>query len=220
MKYVLLLFFIIISTIQCTSTEHVVEELDDDLEVKSKSGDKAIGLNDDGQAVIQEESSAAEELKMQQLINDELEADLEQVHHEVKRCRQDLADPRLGGDGDYKQMTEIDGIKEKTELKEKFGLDDGDNLKFVKRELYAERLKNERKYEKSVRKLVKMLKTQNEKCQIQMRTARTKAGLPAERYKAEGYFDDNGTWVETRKAEKTIDDAFEIKAKATKTDSN
>lgn len=202
---------------QCTTTPDVVEKVDDKLDVKSETGSQKIGVNDDGQAIIQEETGAAEELKMQQLINDELRADLAQEQHEVKRCRQDLSDPRLGGDGEYKDITESDELKEATALNEKFGLDSEEkDLKFVKRELYVERLKNERKYEASMRKVIKLLKTQKEKCHNDMRVARTKAGLPAERYKADGYFDQSGNWVETRKAEQTIDDAFEIKALVSK----
>ncbi len=42
-------------------------------------------------------------------------------------------------------------------------------------------------------------------CDREMRQVRVKHGLPAQRYKAEGYFKSDGTWVETRPAEVTLD---------------
>ena len=57
--------------------------------------------------------------------------------------------------------------------------------------------------------MVKVVKKNSVKCDRTMAAVRVKHGLPAKRYKGEGHFDDNGKWIQTKKHERTLDDAFE-----------
>ena len=46
-----------------------------------------------------------------------------------------------------------------------------------------------------------------------LKTTRLEHGLPSERIRAEGYFTTDGTWIQIKLGEQTLDDAFEIMAK-------
>ncbi len=58
-----------------------------------------------------------------------------------------------------------------------------------------------------------MVATNYTECNRKLRAARVKAGLRLSDYKAKGRYRSDGTWVEERKAERTLDDAFEIRGK-------
>lgn len=205
---------LLVFSTSCTTTEGTVEEIDTGLEQKGKVGDSKIGVNDDGQAIIQTETAADDELRLQQWNNQRKEDDVNSEYLALKQCREDRADPRLGGSGDVDPIPAVDNMKTPNEIKEVIGIDSKDNsLKVVKKEIYVKRLNQERKYNTSLVKMNKTLKRYKEDCERKMRQARVKAGLPAYRYKAEGYYTGDGTWVQTRKGEKTLDDAFEIRAK-------
>jgi hypothetical protein len=199
----------------CTSSDEV-KEIDTKLDVKNRSEGREIGINDDDEAIIQEKTDADDELRALEMGNMRLFDNLQTDYNELKRCREDLADPRLGGNGEVTDIPEIDKMKNLAEVKEEFGLDDEGKLKVVKRQKFSETLAQEQKYQKSLKSMQGIVSKYRVECERKMRVARTAKGLPAQRYTAQGYFDGSGAWVETRKAELTLDDAFEIKAKSTK----
>jgi len=210
------LFFltcISILAFSCSSSDKKVYEIDTSLDQKGAVDGKRIGLNDDGEAIIQEEIDADDELRQQQWANNRVYENLENDHHDLNRCRTDLSDPRLSGSGEVQRIPEIDSMKSIDSIKEDFGLNEGGELKVVRKEYYLDRLKKERKYEVSLRKTQKIVKRHLAECERKMGYARAKQGLPSRRYTAKGYFDQTGTWIQVRKAELTLDDAFEIKAK-------
>ncbi len=197
----------------CSSSEEV-KEVDTKLEKKGMVDGKEIGINDDDEAIIQENTNADDELRSLQWANSRLLEQLETDHHELKRCRSDLSDPRLGGSGNVRDLPEIDGMKPVTEVKEEFGKDEAGNLKVVKRESFQKRVTAEKRYQDTLKSMQKTVEKHRVECDREMRQVRVKHGLPAQRYKAEGYFKSDGTWVETRPAEVTLDDAFAIKGRA------
>ncbi len=194
----------------CTHNPHEVKSIDTSLEKTQQTEDGSIGVDKDGDAVIQSKKSAKDELSKQEWVNSRLSDDLENEHHSLKTCRNDLADPRLGGNGRPREIPEIDNMKETAEVREKFGLAEDGSLKVIKREYFLDRLKRERKYEKSLRTMIKMVKKHTEECKMVLGQSRVKAGLPSNKYMAKGHYDSKGRWIETRKAEKSLDDAFEI----------
>lgn len=197
----------------CTTEDKTVKEVDTKLEKKGAVGGKTIGLNDDKEAIIQEETAVDDEMRRQEWVNNKLEEELNAEHLELQRCRDDLADPRLGGSGEVAEIPEVDNIKNPNEVKEELGITADGNLKMVKKEFLVDKIKSEKKYETSLTNLVKTVKKHNTQCGQKMARARVTAGLPAQRYKAEGTYDSKGNWTQTRKAEITLDDAFEIRAK-------
>jgi hypothetical protein len=95
-----------------------------------------------------------------------------------------------------------------------------DQIKVKKEMNFTEELKSERAHEESIRSMQRLVSAQTEECEHELGIARVKAGLPEKRYTAEGYFTEDGTWVETRKGEQSLGDAFEIQAKARRTETN
>jgi hypothetical protein len=170
-----------------------------------------VGLNDKNQVLVQEESFATDELLVQQNVNERLQSDYEHEAYVLKQCRADISDPRLGGNGDLPEYKEIDSFKDIVQIKEEMGLVDGE-IKIVKKSFFDEQYKAEKKLTTTLRKMISATKDSKERCERKMEIARRGAGLPGKRFKAQGYFTSNGTWVETRKGENSLDDAFEIGA--------
>jgi hypothetical protein len=193
-----------------TPNQHQVEEVETEIEAKESIGSSQIGLNDEGEVIIQRKTSAGYELESQQFINAALRDDLERFHGTLTQCRRELADPRLGGNGSQIKMPDAQGLKTDVDLREEFGITDAGDLRFVKREFYLERLKAERNYGEAIKRTLALLKQHNAECDIKLRHARVQSGLPAGRITAKGYFLHDGTWVQTQRGEKNLDDAFEI----------
>jgi len=196
----------------CATTESRVQTINTEIDIKEKAGDGVLGIREN-QAILQEEVNPADELRSQQWLNNYLQNELASEYYNLKLCRRDLADPRLGGSGDITPLPEIDNMKPVEEVKEEFGIDQEGNLRIVKRSLFLKKLKTERRFEKTLRKMVKVVINNLEECEIKMRRARVKAGLPAERINAEGYLTPKGDWVELRRGEQNLDDAFELSSK-------
>ena len=110
-------------------------------------------------------------------------------------------------------IPEVDGMKESTEVREKLGLNADGDFKIVKERKFNDVLRQERKYEKSLKNMIKVVSQHREECEQTMGEARVKVGLSPERYQGSGYFS-NGVWIESGKAEKSLSDAFEVAAKA------
>ena len=193
------------------SNPNEAKEIDTKMEKKETMGDSQIGLNDKKEVIMQKETGAADELRVQQAVNIKFQEDLNRERFLLKSCRVDMSDPRLGGDGHMPEIPEVDQLKDENEVREEFGLNSSGAITFVKREQFLERLKSERKYEKSLRQMSKVIGGHREECEQKMILARNKVGLPGKRFEAQGYYRD-GVWVETRKSERSIDDALEITA--------
>lgn len=192
------------------ATEHKAKTIDLSLETKGQIGNKTLGLNDDKEMILQEEQAASDELRIQEAVNLKLQFELEQDSHTLKRCRMDLADPRLGGSGSMPAVDDIDGMKAPETIKEEIGLTDNGDLKVVKKGYFLDKLRIERSYEKSLRKMISTVGKHKEECEFKMGIARRAAGLPGTRFQGSGYQSNDGDWVQTDRHENNLDDAFEI----------
>ncbi len=199
-------------TLSCSSNTEKVKEIDTKLDVRGKVGDSKLGINDDKVAVIQEERQAQDELMIQESVNMRLQDDANHEEGELKECLKYMADPRLGGNGKLPDVPDVSSLKNDESVNEQFGVTEDGKLKVVKKTSFVERLKNARDYEKSLRSITKLLKKQGEECQLKLEIARNKAGLPGKKIQAEGYFNSAGKWIETRRGEKDLNDAFEIQS--------
>lgn len=186
-----------------------------DTEVDAIKGNTSSGLLalKDGKAIIQKETNADDELRVQQFHNNDLENEVNDHYYELKRCRKELSDSRLGGNGQVTPLPEIDNMKTPDAIKEEFGLNkDNGNLVFVKREEFLQKLNNERNYETSLKAMLKVLKPMRDKCELEEGQARVKAGLPAGRYQGVIEISKEGNISKViQKHENSLDDAFEIK---------
>jgi hypothetical protein len=187
-----------------------VKELDESkLEKKGEFQGATIGLNENREVIIEQKTEADSELRKLAATAYDLEVRVTRTHEDLTRCREELADPRLGGSGKIVDIPEVDEIKPVTEVKEEFGITKDGKLSFVKQEKFLDRLQGQRKYNDTLREQLKLTEKHERTCMRELRSARVKNGLPAERYVGQGKFV-NGRYVQTRRAEKNLDDAFAI----------
>lgn len=199
----------------CATTEHTVKEIETkNITVKGRTLDGgSIAVTEKGQAIIQNEKSVQDELVIQEMVNSHLMDDVQREAFDLKQCRIDLANPRLGGSGEMAASPAVDISETKNGIQEEMGINEDGDLKIVTREFLDQKLKSQRKFEITLRSMLKILKPQREECDRRLSYARIQHGLSPSRYTAQGYFMQDGTWVETKHGESNINDAFEIAAK-------
>ncbi len=195
--------------VSCANPYKVRELKDSNLEKKGEYQGATIGLNGDREVVIEKRTEADSELRKLAASAYDLEVKLLHAHEELTRCREELSDPRLGGSGKIIEIPEIDDLKPTTAIQEEFGITSDGNLRFVRTEKFLDRLNSQRKYNDILREQLKLTEKHERNCLRDMRAARVKAGLPGERYAGQGKYL-NGKYVQTRRAEKNLDDAFAI----------
>ncbi len=213
MKFALYIALIALFVQGC-STGKEVKKIDTTIDAKGQNQEGVIGLKD-GVAVIQKNVSAEDELRQQQWKNYEEERTLANEHYWLKRCREELSDPRLGGNGVVTELPEIDNMKKPDDVKEAFGLDESGQLKFVKEQDFRDKIQNERAYGDNLKSMTKTVKKYKETCEREMRTARVKAGLPMNRFEGKFKYDSKGRIIQTvHENENSLDDAFRINAQS------
>ena len=208
MKAFLLLVLI---TAGCASPNKM-KDLDTQIEPKGKiSSNETVALNSSGEAVIQQKQKASEELRGLIWWNNNLEQEVSSERYDLKRCRKESADPRLNGSGEVAQLPEIDGLKSEIQNREQIGLD-GKDLVVVKEEYLRDRIKQERDYNTSLEKLLKLVKNYKDKCEDKLSMQRVKADLPVQRFQGQFQISPDGK-IEgiVSPHEKNLDDAFEIR---------
>jgi hypothetical protein len=195
------------------ATGYKVEKIDASITPKGQIGSKTLGLNGNNELILQEEQTAADELRIQEAVNMHLLMGYEQDAFDLKRCRTEVSDPRLGGSGVIPPIDEIDSMKTPETVKEEIGLTSDGEVKIVRKSYFTDKLKLERSYERSLRKMISVVSRHKEECEYKMAIARRAAGLPSSRFQGEGYFTNGGVFVQTNQNENSLDDAFEIAAK-------
>lgn len=193
----------------CASKKFGDQKLQTQLETSDNKKSEKLGFDKERNLVLQDKSSAADELITQQHVNEELRSKLQLEFQVLKRCRIEIADVRLGGNGEISSLPEIDSIKNDPAYKESVGIDESGDLVFVRQENFEDRIKAEKQFEKSVRKLGKVVSANREQCEMRMRKARVEHGLPAERTPAVTRYE-GGQVIIVRPAERNLDDAFQF----------
>jgi hypothetical protein len=193
----------------CASKKYGDEKLDTKLETSDKKTSDKFGFDKERNLVLQEKTAATDELITQTHVNEELQSKLQHEFQQLKRCRMDLADVRLGGTGEMAPLPEIDGIKNDPSFKETVGVDESGELVFIRQEKFEDKLKGEKSAEKTIRRLTKVVVNNREQCELRMRKARVEKGLPAERTQAVTRYE-GGQVIIIQPAERNLDDAFQF----------
>jgi hypothetical protein len=193
----------------CASKKFGDQQLQTQLDTTDNKKSEKLGFDKERNLVIQDKSTANDELITQQHVNEELQSKLQHEFLTLKRCRTETADVRLGGTGEIAALPEIDGIKNDPTFKESVGIDENGDLVFVRQENFEDRFKAEKQMEKSIRRLTKVVITNREQCEMRMRRLRVEHGLPAERSPAITRMD-GGQLIIVRPAERNLDDAFQF----------
>ena len=196
----------------CATDSNVPKEMQEPLEVKGKiSESRNVGIDEDGKVVIEEKVDASDKLRVLEMNNNRLKDDLDIEFTRLERCRIDMAHPALGGEGKYKELPEIDGLDLDTVDSDTLRMNDDGDLKMVGRRGFMDKYNTEKKRGKTIKMMTKTVKKYRKDCEIDMSAARQKVGLPGKRYESKGLYDAKGQWIKIHRAEKNIDDAFEIK---------
>lgn len=196
----------------CATNQNKVESLKD-VKVETKgvvSDTTVIGLNSNKEAVIQSTETVQRELNGIVWWNNTKQQELNHEYAELKRCRRDLSDPRLGGAG----FVKVPELRKKWDAKstEKMGLL-GDDLVVVKEEYLKERIAVEKDKSQYLDEMIDTVKESREECEWTMGQARVKAGLPSKRYQGQITVTPDGKVGRVlERHEHTLDDAFEIQA--------
>jgi hypothetical protein len=193
----------------CASKKYGDEKISTQLDTGNEKTSEKFGFDKDRNLVLQDKTSATDELMIQTHVNEELRSKLQHEYQQLRRCRVDLADVRLGGSGEMAPMPEIDGIAADKAYNETVGFDESGELVFVRQEKFEDRIKAEKAAEKSMRRLQKVITNNKNDCELRMRKARVEKGLPAERSKAIIRYE-GGQAVIVRPAELSLDDAFKF----------
>jgi hypothetical protein len=193
----------------CASKKYGEEKIQTKLETTDKKTSEKFGFDKERNLVLQDKTSATEELMIQTHVNEELQSKLQNEYQLLRRCRTELADVRLGGNGDMAPMPEVDNIRDNPVYKETVGIDESGELVFVRQEKFEDKLKAEKQAESSYRRLTKVIATNKEQCELRMRKARVEKGLPAERTPAITRYE-NGQLIIVQPAERNLDDAFQF----------
>ena len=206
MRNVMLIFCFVL--FGCASNQ--VKQLDTEIDVKGTSDLGTIGLKD-RVAIIQKQTNADDELRALQWQNNQMEDKLTSEWYSLKRCRTDMADPRLGGNGEIVAVPEIDNMKQASDVAEEFGLNEKGSLQFVTREDFMKRIQVERDFGVTLSHMFKTVRDAKEQCELKMGMARIKAGLPEQRVQGISKYDADGNIVKTVQAnENSVDDAFKL----------
>lgn len=194
------------------ASEHKLNKLDLTLEEKGRlSENTAIGLNKSGEAIVREQQEVSQQLRGEVWWNNSLEQELTSIQAETYRCRVDLADPRIGGDGEVVEIPELDKVKNTRKIKELIGLD-GNRIVVVKEEFLKDRLAQEKAYREALEASIELVKKHKRKCQTLLSVSRVKNGLPAEPTQGKFSISSEGKLLGVESPhEKNLDDAFKLK---------
>jgi len=206
-----LMFIVLACTMNsCATTQYRAKNLDDiSLQAKGTVNNQTVGIDSKKDVVIQEDNNAADELRVQQNVNMQLQGELDREAFDLKRCRTDMSDPRLGGNSVIPPIQEVDNLKSTAEVREQIGLDEAGDLRVVKKSYFMDQLNLERQYTKSIRSMKRLIVRHKEECEYAMGIARRNVGLSSTRSQGEGYYV-GGTFVPSKPHEGSLDDAFKI----------
>lgn len=214
MKRLLFIVCALLVTTGCASKK--LKTVDEEIDVKATMGNKEIGLNEDEEAVIQENVAVEDELRKLTWENYETERKLKSERDDLIRCRTDLADPRLSGNKKLEPIPELELSKDLSKIQQQLGITQNGRIKVIKKEYLVDRMEKEERYKESLNNLLNVISSQRVNCERELGYARVQHGLPSERYPAQGYYGPKGNFIVTRPAERNLDDAFRILAEQTR----
>ena len=195
----------------CAGNKYKVKEVETEVQTQGTYQGAKIGLNENKEAVVQTETAADVELRQIAWKNYDLEQKIAAEHGLLTRCREEVADPRLGGSGQVTEIPDVDNMKTPANVKEELGITKGGNLSVIKKEMLVDRLESEKKYYDALSTAARTIEKHKSNCEREMGYNRVKHGLPAKRFQAVGSYV-NGAYVQQRGPEHNLDDAFRIKS--------
>jgi hypothetical protein len=147
MRSQLLLVLSLVVFAGCSSSPHKAEEIETKVENKGEVKDEVVGINKDGNMVVQRKVKMSEELRRIQYEVYELEDRVygnrkfgsKGLYGVLKDCRTEVASKKNGGDGKLRFIEPLERVTDKEE-EYKIGLDEDKQLVGVSEEFLKDRI--------------------------------------------------------------------------------
>lgn len=137
----------VLTLLGCSSSPNKAEEIETKVENKGEVKDEVVGINKDGNMVVQKKVKMSEELRRLQYEVYELEDNVygnrkfgsKGLYGVLKECRTDVASKKNGGDGKLRFIEPVERVTDKEE-EYKIGLDEEKQLVGVSEEFLKDRI--------------------------------------------------------------------------------
>jgi len=178
---------------------------------QSKQTNSSQSIGQINEAVIVKEEKLDEILIAAKTNNTKILGEIKSFLFAIEDCRNYLMDPRLGGASEVEDLPSFDLSIFMTRQREEIVTDEEGNLKLKVTQRYEQALNDERNKNKILKKREDIMKKVLKRCKAKLSAARLKKGFPAKKYPAKLKRNPFGGITILRKAEQTLDDAFEIR---------
>lgn len=169
MRKLLAIGLIFLGTSCATDNENIPQEIDTDIEKVGKSEDGDIGYNKDGEVIIQDQKDPAHELMIAKRVNQNLFNELERDAFALDHCIQEYSDPKLRGDGKFKNVDDYESLRPKYDSTEKLGKTKDGKLAIVKRSYLVKELKQANGQQGKLRKTLRFVQKELRKCEVELK---------------------------------------------------
>lgn len=168
--------------IGCANKTHKAEKIETKVENKADVGDNStVGVNADGNMVVQKKVQMNEEVRRLQNEVYELEDRVYGnrkygslgLYGVLRQCKVDLSDPKFGGDGKLRWTEPIDRITDKEE-EWKIGLDEKDKLVGISEEFLKDRITRFLGYKKVLMQRQDEYEEKVQICKAELKAAKAK----------------------------------------------
>jgi len=157
----------------CASREPNVKAIDTTLEARGSTGTDVVGINKDGDAILQQEHGLGSEIRVAQHVNENIRMNINTEFYHVKECWKNRA---RGTTQEMPELTEFADVGTGIKAKEEIGLV-GNDVKVIRREDAVARLNAEKRHQEELRANLTNVRKQREKCEFEAArdTAKKKA---------------------------------------------
>jgi hypothetical protein len=163
MKSVFVCMILVQGFWSCASKEPNIRPIDAGLDARGTTGDQRVGINKQGDAVLQEQLDLGGQIRVLQHVNENLRMDVKSEFFLLKDCW------KKRNFNTTKEMPELSGFDDfetPDSSKEEVGIVN-DSLKVVKTEDAIVRMNSEKRTQTQLRANLKTVKSQKEKCEFE-----------------------------------------------------
>ncbi len=171
------------SLLAACASPHKAEKIETEMQRKDTiSGDTAVGVNKEGNMIVQRKVEMNEEVRGLQYevysLEDRVYGNRKYgslgLYGVLRDCKSQLSDPKNGGDGKLQWTEPIDRVTDKEE-DFKIGIDEKDKLVGISEEFLKDRIERFRGYKKVLQKRQDEYEEKVEICKAELRARQAKS---------------------------------------------
>ncbi len=175
----------------CSSNPHKAQKIETEIDKKDQvTGDTSVGINKDGNMIVQKKVAMNEELRRIQYEVYELEDHVYGnrkygslgLYGVLRDCKMQSSDPKYGGDGKLKWTEPIDRVTDKEE-DFKVGIDEKAKLVGVSEEFLKDRIERFRGYKQVLMKRQDEYEEKVQICKAELKAKKSNSAIPTEEVK-------------------------------------